>query len=186
MTKIVIGIAGRIATGKSSFVRSVASRINADVVSFGDYVREQALATGLDPDSRETLQSLGEQLKRDLGDEEFVRQVINQASGARHVVVDGVRHVEVATTIERLVLPRRFYLIYLEVDEEVRRMRAEQSRPEDAARLTQLASHSTERQVHDGSLLSRAALVLDAAGPIEKLVDEAADFLEILTETSRG
>lgn len=179
MTPLIIGISGGIASGKTAFIQALSAKIGAATTGFGDYVREQAAGRKLDVASRDVLQQLGEQLKRDLGDEEFVRRVLARADHSAHIIVDGIRHVEIADVIQCVVAPRRFALLFLDVDDETRRERAESRASDDAARLDQLAAHSTERQVHDGHLRARADLVINATAPIPTMVAEAVAFLQL-------
>jgi dephospho-CoA kinase len=177
MKRFVIGVSGGIAAGKSEFIRVLAERLTASVTSFGDFVRTEAAARNLDASSRDVLQRFGEQLKRDLGDQAFVEQVLARVEGDGHVIVDGVRHVEVADAIARAVRPRCFVLVFLDADIETRQVRAHARLTLDAGHLDTLDSHSTERQVHDGSLRTRADVVLDATQPIADLVEEAVSRL---------
>lgn len=182
MTALVIGVSGGIASGKSAFIAGLAGALGATTTGFGDYVREEATRLGLDPSAREVLQGLGEQLKADLGDDAFVARVLARAAGDRHTIVDGVRHVEIADAIGRVVAPRRFVLVFLDADAETRRARAEVSRPTDAGRLDSLASHSTERQVQDGSIRGRADLILDATQAIDAMVAQTLERLGPLVD----
>lgn len=178
MKPIMIAVAGGIGAGKSEFVRALADRMGAAISGFGDFVRDEAAARGISS-SRENLQTLGEKLKQDLGDEEFARRVITRAPTTGAIVIDGVRHSEMADAIARVVAPQRFVLIFLDADDELRRARVAARRPDEVGRLAELASHSTERQVHDGSLRERADLVLDARAPVPDLVREAIATLGI-------
>jgi dephospho-CoA kinase len=177
MTALIIGVSGGIASGKTAFIQALAAELPAATTGFGDYVREEAAGKGLDVTSRDVLQQLGEQLKRDLGDDEFVRRVLGRADQSGHVIIDGIRHVEIADLIQRVVAPRKFVLLFLHLDDETRRARAESRSSGDAARLDQLATHSTEQQVHDGRLRARADLELDATSPIATLVADTLAFL---------
>lgn len=166
----VIGVAGGISAGKSTFVSALSAETNAAVTGFGAYVRDEALKSDLDVTSRDVLQALGEKLKNDLGAPEFVRRVLLRATPSDgRVIVDGVRHVEVAEALELASAPRRFVLVFLEADEQTRTVRSA-ARAADALRLRELASHSTELQVHDGSLRARASLILDARCEVGELV----------------
>ena len=54
----IVGIAGAIASGKSELSRTLARELNAERVSFGDFVRREAEARGVQS-TRENLQQLG-------------------------------------------------------------------------------------------------------------------------------
>lgn len=174
---VVVGVAGGIGAGKSAFVRALAERGGARVTAFGDVVREEAINRGLEVTSRDVLQALGEQLKGELGDVGFARLTLARVATATRVVVDGVRHVEIAEAIALVSAPGQFFLVYLDVDDDQRRERAEVNRPDDAKRLSELALHSTENQVHDGSLRGRADMVIDASASVDALVVAVAERL---------
>ena len=91
--------------------------------------------------------------------------------------MDGVRHAEIADLIQQVVAPRRFVLLFLDLDDETRRRRAARRSSGDAARLDQFAAHSTEQQVHDGRLRARADFILDAALPVATCVMDALALL---------
>ena len=57
-----MGIAGKIASGKSTLARALAARLDAQILGFGDYVRAAARSRGLDHTDRQTLQDLGQRL----------------------------------------------------------------------------------------------------------------------------
>jgi hypothetical protein len=159
-------------------VNAVAERLDAVVVGFGSYVREVAKSEGLNETSRDVLQALGERLNIQLGADGFVSAVLDGLDPDRHGVVDGVRHVEVADQIEHQVSPRRFVLVFLDAEDDVREERASATGKDQAGRLAEFAQHSTERQVHDGSLRGRADLILDARDPIEQLVAQTMAALQ--------
>jgi broad-specificity NMP kinase len=86
--KILVGIAGKTSSGKTKLAHGLAQRLNADVLSFGEYVRGLSLSGNL--------QNFGQELVN--------RNVIHFVNGflepARKLsspilVVEGVRHVEV-------------------------------------------------------------------------------------------
>ncbi|WP_438023418.1 AAA family ATPase [Sorangium sp. So ce233] len=176
MTTWVIGVVGGIAAGKSTFCAALADALDAEVTGFGAFVREHAAERGLDSTSREVLQPLGERLKEELGADEFARRVLGRARLQARVVVDGIRHVDIVDALKEAAAPRPFALVFLDADDETCQQRAS-TRPEGAARLQELAAHSTEQQVHDGSLRERADLVLDARLPVGDLVDATMNYL---------
>lgn len=176
MNRVVVGVGGGIGAGKTAVVRALAEHLRAVTASFGDFVRGQAAARAIEP-TRDNLQALGAQLKNHHGDWEFARMVLGDAPIDATVVVDGIRHVEIADMIERIVAPRRFYLVFLDVTDAVRASRTEGDRPEEATRLLALATHSTESQVRDGQLRARADLMVDATAPIAEVVATIAKYI---------
>lgn len=179
MRKWVVGVAAGISAGKSTYVAALAAATGAQRTAFGEFVRKLAAERGLDFNSREVLQELGESLKADLGPEEFVRRVLAETTPDAPLVVDGVRHTDIADALAVAVAPRTFFLVFLDADEATRQERAAIRAERD--RLRELDQHSTETQVHDGSLRERAHLVLDARRDVTGLVVETIEHLSRAT-----
>jgi cytidylate kinase len=89
---MIIAIAGQIGSGKSTLARALASRLNAKLLAFGDYIRARARRQGLDANSRSTLQDLGQRLANDPAI--FVKQALSWIEYSRgdHCIIDGIRH----------------------------------------------------------------------------------------------
>lgn len=119
MTRVVLGLAGRRGSGKTTLARALEVRFGFSRASFGDYVRSVA-ATRAMADSTSSLESLGESLVRELGWEAFCSTVLAQTHSDPRVVVDSIRHVEARDTIANLIAPGRFLMAFVEVDEDER------------------------------------------------------------------
>src|SRR5438105_3821546 len=114
MKSVVLGVAGKIASGKSTLSTAFAETVGWPHASFGDYVRSVAREQGLDPSNRETLQKIGASLV-DRDCEAFCRDVLAEADWkpGQPLVIEGIRHAEVKDALERLVSPSKFVLTYL-------------------------------------------------------------------------
>ena len=111
----VLALAGPPAAGKSTLARHIAQQTGARNIAFGDYVRANAAAMGLDT-NRETLQRLGQALLEASGAEAFCCHVLRSAGGTptdRPVIWDGVRHVAVLDALSALYGPE-LRLVYLD------------------------------------------------------------------------
>jgi dephospho-CoA kinase len=96
-----IAICGLIASGKSSIANYLSDLYEWDIVSFGDYVRYEAKERNLEP-SRETYQSLGEELFRSRGGLRFLRDVIGfQKPRSSIHLFESIRHVEVIEAVKK-------------------------------------------------------------------------------------
>ncbi|HEX3426394.1 MAG TPA: hypothetical protein VHT30_09695 [Acidimicrobiales bacterium] len=111
---MIVGFAGRIASGKSVVSKAVANHYSVDRVSFGDAVRLEARRRGLDG-SRVALQDLGDELIGD-GWDVFCSLVIRQADwhGDSMLIVDGLRHLGAVDALRRLASPSRLYLVFID------------------------------------------------------------------------
>jgi dephospho-CoA kinase len=153
----IVGVAGAIGSGKSELSRALADERGGSRVTVGDFVRGQAEARGIEP-ARENLQALGEQQIDELGAPEFVRRVLSDYAAADVLVVDGVRHLPVDDELRKI--SAQYLLIFVEVDDETRRMRL-RDREGHEVDLLVVDRHSTERDVP--LLRKRADAIVDGA-----------------------
>lgn len=181
---MVLAFSGKIGSGKSSVSAAAADALNLSWVSFGDYVRKQAVAQQLEP-SRQHLQDLGQKLlKADA--EGFCQAVLSQAPDWQHgLVVDGIRHVDVLTIIKRLVTPQQLIHIHLALDEPMReaRVTSREGVVEESERI-RMNNHPTEEQVL-ALLPSIADVVVSSTGTLDTVVEKVKTSVEsLLTHTS--
>lgn len=158
---MVIALAGRIDSGKSSVAAALAVDFDLPVLSFGAYVRSLAPP---DP-SREELQERGARLLDEIGAEGFVAALLDahELRGADSVIWEGVRHHSVLEALRRLYAPTpvRFFFLSPPEDQRVARASADAG---NAKRLANWEAHSTE-QVR--GLRSEAELEVSAASTEE-------------------
>jgi dephospho-CoA kinase len=123
---MIVGIAGRIASGKSTLARALAGKYSFKLISFGNYVRQEAQARGLEVSDRQVLQDFGQSLVEE-SPTLFVRGVFHRANyqSEDRVVLDGIRHESVWNEIMALGSSHRspVALIFMEMAEEERRRR---------------------------------------------------------------
>jgi dephospho-CoA kinase len=168
---IVLGFAGKIASGKSAVSRKIADALGWPYVSFGNYVRTIARQRGLD-ESRQTLQKIGAALIKD-NCEQFCWSVLDQAdwNPGQPLIIDGLRHIEVVETLRRIISPFILRVIYIEVTDDVRESRLSEEGILDSEQLSQIELHSTEVQVE--TLLPKTAdLIVDGSNTLDDLVSE--------------
>lgn len=169
---MIFGIAGKIASGKSTLARALAARIGGERLGFGDYVREVARSKGLDFTDRNVLQELGQQLVT-ADPAAFVGGILrnaNYASG-RPIVFDGVRHVVVWNEIADVarLSGDAATLVYLDMPEEIRRARLA-ARGLSITAASAFDKHVSEQEL-DGDLQTAATMKLDARQETTALVD---------------
>jgi dephospho-CoA kinase len=178
MKNTVLAFSGAIASGKSDLSIGVAKALGCPRVSFGSYVRIITRLRGLE-DLRENWQAVGESLiQEDL--HQFCVAVLAQAPWApgEPLVIDGVRHVEVAEALKSLVSPSGLRLIYIDVDDARRVQRLRERSPHEKT-LSELDRHSTEVQVKT-ALRQLADFVLDGNQPTEDLIREVKAWTDQL------
>jgi len=172
----VVGLSGRLGSGKSSLASILAERFGWPKVAFGDYLRHLAEQRGLGVD-RQSLQYLGEE-QIALGWDGFCLAVLNHFKWrpGQGLVVDGIRHITAVSTLNRLLCPQSVFLVHLAVDEEIRQNRLSR-RDGIQGQWKKAEDHSTEADVKEA--LPRAAnMIVDATLPVEVLADEVLDALE--------
>jgi cytidylate kinase len=171
MNGIVLGVTGRIASGKSTIAKATAIALRCPHVSFGLYVRARAKEGGYE--DRQSLQNLGRDLLHDRGAQQFCIDVLRWGAPefvpGMDLVVEGIRHVEVADALRSIVYPSRFALVFLSVDERTRQNRFELRDGEDRGELRSADGHVTEKDVA-GALRGLAALTLVSTRPSGELV----------------
>ncbi len=177
MKPIVVGFAGSIASGKSTLSIEVASSLEWQRVSFGDYVRTVAQSQGLG-DSREVLQAVGASLINQ-GMEQFCKAVLAQVNWqpGQPMVVDGIRHAEIIPVLRQIVTPLDFRLVFVGVNESIREARLVERGLSDRQQWQQFEAHSTEAQVQT-VLPAMADLTVDSTRKIEDLVLEIVGWIQ--------
>jgi dephospho-CoA kinase len=174
MRNAVVGFSGGIASGKSSLSTAVSEALGWPRTSFGSYIRYVASQSGLEP-TRENCQRIGEHLiEQDAHN--LCKSVLAQASWSlgAPLVIDGIRHLQVADLLTVMVRPSLFILIFVELPRADREIRLK-NRDGVSQPLERLEHHSTETQASD--LLARADLVIEARQPVEQLTDVVVRFL---------
>jgi hypothetical protein len=155
---------------------SVARRLDAPRVSFGEYLRGVARDRGLDI-TREVLQDLGDEfVSNDVRG--FCEHVLEQQpwQPGKPLIIDGVRHVEVLDSLGEILSPAKGYLIYIKVDRTTQKKRLKDDPLPHEKTLDELEEHSTERQVRS-RLPDRAALVLDGTQDPDESTRKVIEFL---------
>jgi len=170
----VICLSSRMGAGKSTLANSLAGALGWAHTSFGDYVREIARQRGSDQ-SREALQQIGEELIS-TNVQSFSQAVISQLDWRNGCVIDGIRHRQVFQAIENIVNPLPTFLVFVDIDESVRRKRLHERGMTDD-QIDAADRHSTEAQVR-GTLKQHADIVLDGSRDIPDLVIAVRTFIQ--------
>jgi cytidylate kinase len=172
----VVGLSGRLGSGKSSLASILAERSGWPKAAFGDYLRYLAEQRGLGVD-RQSLQHLGEE-QIVLGWDGFCLAVLNHFKWrpGQGLVVDGIRHITAVSTLNRLICPQSVFLVHLAIDEEIRQNRLT-IRDGKQAQWRKAENHSTEADVKE-ALPNAADMIVDATLPVDVLADKVLDALE--------
>ena len=97
MKNIKIGIAGGIASGKTTIAKELAEKYHLQYISFGNVLRNYCQRKHIIP-SRKNLQHLGQDMITKYGEKGFMHWIIQNASAVsweKGVILDGFRHQDV-------------------------------------------------------------------------------------------
>ncbi len=167
----VIGLVGRLASGKGTAARYLAERHGAAIVRYSDALRE-ALGLFDLPVSRENMQDLSTILRQRFGENVLARAVARRSreAGDRLVVVDGVRRL---TDIEGLGELPGFCLVSLELDQATRYRRCVDRNENDGdatmpfEKFQERDTSEAEAQIPD--VAARAKFTVDNSGTVDDL-----------------
>jgi len=176
MKPVVLGFAGAIGSGKSNTSTAVAEALHWPRVSFGEYVRDEAMRRGLSG-TRDVLQSIGASLI-DFEIESFCRGVLSQVEWKPGgcLVIDGIRHIEVVHTIQRMVNPSKLLLVFLTKNEDSRKSWVYKRDTINEDQLRVIENHSTETQVQT-VLAEIADLKVESDRPMNATVQEITNWV---------
>jgi len=173
--KSAVAFSGRIKSGKTTLARRVATELSLPFASFGDFVRREAESRGLDCSDREILQSVGQEFI-DAGLTPFCTKVLDAAGwvSGSHIVVDGVRHIDVFYKLRELLLPVPLKLVYVQVSDATQASRF--AGFDTANSRAAIESHATEADVKM-KLLVAADIAVNADLSIEDAVSHVLNCL---------
>ncbi len=172
----VLGFVDRIGSNSSGISRYAAKELNWSHASFGDYIRKEIRARGLE-DTRLTEQQVGKLLIAE-GWEKFCRGVLEEAKWqpGQRVIVDGIRHVDALETIERIT-ETQVITIYVEADDAIRKARLIGHDVENEAEFETAEADATEQEVKT-ILPKKADLVVDARESPEQIVPKIMELVK--------
>lgn len=168
--RLVIGITGRIGSGKTTVGRYLESRYGFQYLRYSAVLADW-LAN--DPESKAHLQKVGWEVMAGGMQAELNRRLIVQIRGDGDVTVDGLRHPLDYDTLRNSFL-LSFRLLFIDSPPRLRFERLNtKGKYADFASFNLADSHPVERQID--SLRAHAALVIYNDGPLQNLytiVDE--------------
>lgn len=115
-----IVIIGKIASGKTTLAEELSKRLNATVVSFGNYVRHITSIKGIEQ-NRTNLQNVGAELMHTIAPSQFVKEVFAYGIGNAIIsnstlLVEGVRHLSILNEIKKI--SHNCFVIYIDLKDE--------------------------------------------------------------------
>lgn len=145
--KFIIGITGRIHSGKSTLAKLLSNDLGIPIVSFGGYLAQFSAKNNL-PTNRESLQNLGNRRINE-NVELFVKDVLASAENVDVIIVEGIRHNLVFNSLKDIYI--NSFFIFLDVSFEDRYKRYRSSKDENKNLTIQdfekLDNHSVEQEI---------------------------------------
>lgn len=120
----IIGVGGKIGSGKTYWKNIIASYYNCKSVSFSDWLKDLARNRKVDKIDRGVLQDLGvEMLQR--GYEFVLNGILKYASwtGEDILIIDGIRDICFFEYLKKQIYPHQAILLFITVDEKTRMKR---------------------------------------------------------------
>jgi|Deesub1362B_J571_1020462.scaffolds.fasta_scaffold02176_6 dephospho-CoA kinase len=168
--RVVIGIMGKIGSGKSEASRYIAEKYGGRIFRFSDILKDILQRLNLEL-KRENFIALGSALRREFGDGVIAwalkRDILT--SEAQVVIVDGVRYPE---EVEMIRSFENSVLIYIDASPEVRYQRAVKRGEKGEATISYeefLKNDSAETEKRIAELAKLADYHIENNGPLEEL-----------------
>lgn len=162
--RLVIGITGRIGSGKTTVGRYLESRYGFQYLRYSEVLA--AWRAG-DPESKAHLQSVGWEVMVGEMQGELNRRLVVRITPGADVAVDGLRHPLDFETLSS-TFSESFHLLYIDSPAKLRFERLNQKgKYADFDSFNAADSHPVERQID--SLRANAALVIDNQGSLHDL-----------------
>src|SRR5229473_3255358 len=169
--RLVVGITGRIGSGKTTVGRYLESRYGFQYIRYSEVLAEWRAK---DPESKAQLQKVGWEVMAGGMQADLNRRLIARVTPDADVAVDGLRHPLDYETLQN-AFSHSFHLLYIDSPSRLRFERLNQKgKYADFASFTAADFHPVEQQID--SLRPNAALVLHNERSLPELyatVDEA-------------
>lgn len=177
--KIIIGLAGKIASGKAAVSKYLVDKHGAKKIRFSDSLRQILDILDL-PDSRKNLQTLSTALRQNFSEDILSKATMKITSKLRGnlIAVDGVRRV---TDIENFRQLKNFFLIYVDASPEKRYKRSvargenQNDREMTREEFNIKDNEEPERQIE--SLKKEANFLIDNNGTLENTYSQIEKIL---------
>ncbi len=180
MAKIIIGLTGEMASGKSTVAKYLQNKYGAVGYRFSNILRD-ALSRIHKENIRENLQTMSTMLRKTYGEDVLAKAMAGDAKNAQNdiVVVDGVRRLG---DIEHLKKLPGFKLVYMEADIKKchERIAQREENVDDKGKTFEEfqkdRAREAERQIKE--LKKFADIVIDNDGSLEELYEQVDKFIK--------
>ncbi len=181
MRKLYIGVAGVIASGKTTVTKAIAQNYSLQVLSFGGVLREYCLRNSIIP-SRSNLQNLGQNLITQLGQRGFMHWTMENASSIswkNGIILDGFRHKDVYKEF-KFIFPNSI-LIFCDCPKDAQVVRICQRDKISPREAREIIEHPSEQDIK--ALQDSADFIFTPQDTPQKLIEWIANKTKISLTT---
>jgi len=179
--KIIIGVAGQIASGKGTVAEYMENNYRAKIIKYSDILKDVLKRLYLEI-NRDNLQKLSTSLRGSFGQNILAKTIKNDAKKIDNkiIIIDGVRRKEDINNIEN----KNFYRIYVDADMKTRykRITGRREKSDDKKKTYKEFKEDQRREteITIQGLKEKSDLVLDNNGTIEQLEKQVREFIKNL------
>lgn len=183
--KVIIGLAGKIASGKETVGKYLIEKSGAKKIRFSDPLRQILDILDL-PDSRQNMQTLSTVVRQNFDENILAKAMMKLVSRLESnlVIIDGVRR---KTDIENFRQLKNFFLIYIDTTQEKRYERCvkrnENPGDSEMPREDFNKKDNAEAEEQIESLKKEANFVMDNNGTFENLYQQIENVLQKIHAT---
>ena len=180
--KIILGIAGEIASGKGSLAKHIKEKYNGSVHRFSEVLRDVARRMHLE-ENRSNLQKISTIFRENFSSNILSEVVYHDVSQDEHevIIIDGVRRID---DIEYLRKIPEFKLVYIEADMDIRyeRIIKRRENSDDAEKTYEefKADHQKEAEVQIQDLQNYASYKINNNGTFLELYHQIDSIIDEL------
>lgn len=178
--KIIIGLAGKMASGKETVSKYFSDKYGAKKIRFSDPLRQILDILDL-PDSRQNLQTLSTAVRQNFGEDILTKATLKLVSqlNSNLIVIDGVRR---AADIKNFRELKNFFLIYVDTSQEKRYERsvARNENPSDREMTHEEfdKKDDAEPEIQIESLKKEADFLIDNNGTLEETYSQIENIFK--------
>ncbi|MDD2681207.1 MAG: AAA family ATPase [Patescibacteria group bacterium] len=180
MPKLILGFAGKLASGKAVCQKYISEKHDAGSARFSASLRDTLNRLYL-PISRENMQNLSLDFRNRFGSDILARVIAEDVKNDQHeiVIVDGVRRLEDVSSLRELP---NFFLISIDAKPELRyeRMKARNENAGDAEKSYEdfIEDGQREAELQIPEVMKSAHFHLDNNGDFDNLYKQIDKILE--------
>jgi len=183
--KIIVGLAGKIASGKDSVGKYFVERHKAEKIRFSTVLRSILEILNL-PESRENMQNLSTVLRKNFGETVLAKAIVKLTNKINNnlIIIDGVRRLGDVDSLRKL---DSFFLVYIAVNQDKRfgrsLSRKENPGDENMSKEKFDEKDNAETEIQIESLKKNANFLINNNGTLEDTHGQIEGILKEINKT---